>query len=237
MPRLPFKQLAIGAGGGSQGFQLFDDFIGSTTPMVLGWAQDVSGAGASVAVDTTLVSSSAAGVISLATGTTAAGRAVQFLGTLPIVVPAAPGSLNTEWRVRLPVLSVAAERFFANIGFQDNPDTSTEGVDAIGFRLPTDNVSLNWVAYNVEVSVDTGVAAVANAWQRLRIEADMTGGARFYIGDSPGGADVLVATITGPSLPIAAIAPCFKLVKTVGVTSRTMFADYAVVHGQYSPPR
>lgn len=235
-PKPRFDQLDISSYvGGPEGFQLFDDFIGSTTPMLLGWSQGVLGAGAAVAVDTTLVAPGTPGVISLSTGTTTTGRSVQFLGTRAIALPGLPGSFQCEWRVRLPVLPTAGDQFFANVGMQDTPNTSTEGVDAVSFRLPTSVVSPNWVAYvrkaGVEASVNTGVPVAINAWTKLRMQTTTTGSLQFLINNT------VVATIAAASLPVAAMAPAMKIVKSAGANARTLFADYALVHSQLAAVR
>lgn len=237
-PQSPIRLAQTDVGsyiGGSDGFQLFDDFIGSTTPMLLGWSQGVSGAGAAVAVNSTLVAPKTPGVISLSTGTTTTGRAVQFLGTTPIILPAAPDLLQCEFRVRLPVLPTVADQFFCNVGLQDNPNTATEGVNSFGFRLPTSTVSPNWIAYvrraGVEVAVNTGVAVSVNTWRKLRAEVLDTGNARFTIDG------VTVASIAAASLPVAGMAPLLKIVKSAGANARTLFSDYALVHAQYATPR
>jgi hypothetical protein len=231
-----FEQLNIGSYvGGADGFQLFDDFIGSTTPMLLGWAQGVLGAGAAVAVNTSLVGPSAPGVISLSTGTTTTGRAVQFLGTRAVALPGVPGNLECEWRVQLPVLPTVADQFFANIGMQDTPNTSTEGVDAVSFRLPASTVGPNWIAYvrkaGVETLANTGVPVAINAWTKLRMQTTTTGNLQFLINN------VVVATIAAAALPVAAMAPAIKVVKTAGANARTLFADYALVHAQLAASR
>lgn len=235
-PKPRYDQLDIGSYvGGPDGFQLFDDFIGSTTPMLLGWSQGVSGTGAAVAVDTTLVAADTPGVISLSTGTTTTGRAAQFLGTRPIVLPGLPGNFQIDWRVRLPVLPTVADQFFANIGMQDNPNTATEGVDAIGFRLPPSNVSANWIVYvrkaGVEVSANTGIPVAINTWRRLRVQSLASGNAQFLIDNT------VVATIAAASLPVAGMAPAIKIVKSAGANARTLFADYALVHSQLASQR
>lgn len=235
-PLVVFDQLSIGSYvGGADGFQLFDEFVGGTTAMVLGWSQGVSGAGAAVAIDSTLVAADTPGVISLSTGTTAAGRAVQFLGTTPIFLP--NGNLQLEWRVRLPILPAAAQDFFVNVGLQDNPNTSTDGgaTSNLGFRVPLSTVSANWQAIarraGVLTTVNTGVALVANAWVKLRVEFISTGGARFFING------VQVGTMTPAQLPIGGMAPMIKIVKTVGTTSRQVFADYSLNHVQLAVAR
>lgn len=235
-PLVVFDQLGIDSYiGGGEGFQLFDEFVGGTTAMVLGWSQGVLGAGAAVAIDSTLVAADTPGVISLATGTTATGRAVQFLGTTPILLP--NGDLQLEWRVRLPILPTALEQFFVNIGLQDNPNTSTDGgaTSNLGFRVPPSNVSANWQAIarraGVLTTVTTGVPVVANAWVKLRAEFATSGGAKFFIND------VQVATMTPAQLPIGGMAPMIKIVKSVGTTSRLVFADYALTHVQFATSR
>jgi hypothetical protein len=235
-PIVVFDQLGIDSYvGGSEGFQLFDEFIGGTTAMVLGWSQGVLGAGAAVAIDSTLVSASSPGVISLSTGTTVTGRAVQFLGTTPIFLP--NGELQLEWRVRLPILPTALEQFFVNIGLQDNPNTSTDGgaTSNLGFRVPISTVSANWQAIarraGVLTTVTTTVPVVANAWVKLRVEFSSTGGAKFFVNG------VQVATMTPAQLPIAGMASMIKIVKSIGVTSRQVFADYALTHVKLATAR
>lgn len=91
---------------------------------------------------------------------------------------------------------------------------TTTATDAFGFmfdsRMTTDEWWAVGVANDVDaVHVSTGVAPVADAFDRLRVECDAAGKARFYVNG------VLKATLTG------VVTPAIDLVPTISIFSTT----------------
>jgi hypothetical protein len=216
----------LGPGSGGFGY-FFDDFTSTVVASSLQWSATANGAGSGVFVDTTLATAANPGIRRLDTGTTAAGRGLlrqsptmAYLGM--------SGESFVEWVVRIPTLStVGVEDYFVNVGWNNNT-TGTQGTQAIAFRYDDGN----WIAYAragaaVDTStIDTGIAPVAGAWTKLRIETTPAG-AFFYIGTSPGTL-TLAATMLPAVLPttLGLLAPMAIIQKQAGLLSRTMFVDY-----------
>jgi hypothetical protein len=216
----------LGEGSGANGY-LFDDFHSTVVASSLQWSATANGAGSGVFVDVTLATAENPGIRRLDTGTTAAGRGLLRQNS-SMAYLSTKGESFVEWVVRIPTLStVGVQDYFVNVGWNNNT-AGTQGTNAIAFRYDDGN----WIAYARSgaavdtATIDTGIAPVAGAWTKLRIETTPQG-AFFYIGTSPGTLS-LVATMLPAVLPttLGLFAPMAIIQKQVGLLSRTMFVDY-----------
>lgn len=163
------------------------------------------------------------GIMSLATGSTATGQCHcgGALSFMPLFFGGGPHSLQIEGRV--PVLSVAAQRFIAAFGFYDSvAATPTNGLWVQHFD-PVNGGNWTVVATQGGVTVailDAGIPAVANEWKNFLIQMSGDGlqGQVFIDG-------VLVATVTFGAWA-AGVSFGANIRKTVGTTALKIEWDY-----------
>lgn len=134
------------------------------------------------------------------------------------------GCIYFKTRLRIPTLSVSAQRFIVTAGAQDGVTATVN--DGFGFRY-VDNVNggkwLLWAkssATGAETTLDSGVAPVADTWATFEIvpNADCTTLGFFING-------LLVGSISD-NIPTAATLNSVAMIqKTNGTTSRTIQID------------
>lgn len=226
---------------------LFDDFLVGTSGANLGaffWNTNTAGAGATARPTSTNIDAQHQGVIECTTGTTGGGRAGirQGQATAPVAQTASnvsAGGTNTafqEWLVRVETLSSAAQEFEVSVGWNDAITGGLFTTNAIQFVYQRAVFGTDWQAFargGIATTTGTGVAVVAGAWVKLRIELAPAAGARFLING------VLVATIPQASLPgaTAPFSPSAKIQKTAGAAPRRLFLDYAWLGYEFVTPR
>lgn len=200
---------------------LYDDFVHGfvNSAWSLGWTTATGGAGAQTTA--AVHDDVACGVVQLQTGTTATGWVAMGLGN-SIFIPSG-SSLYCEAYVRIPTLRTATQEFKAYFGFGDSVGTNVDMVD--GAYFTHDSTSTNWVMNtannSVRTATATSTAVVANQWYRLGIQIASGGGsAQFFIDG------VSVGTVATNVPTTRATGGIYKIVKTVGTTSRTMDCDY-----------
>jgi len=186
----------------------------------LGFLRGTSGSGAAATVSTTPVDNKSWGVITFTTGTTATGRSYVSSST---ATPFQLGTnkLNVEFRVMLPILSVAAQRFTFYVGFMDGiaAGQPTNGI----YFMHVDNVnSGNWTLRSVSASTvstcDSTILPVVSTWYRLRMEYISTSLVNCYVNDA------LLGTIVS-NIPTATIYCAIKQEKSIGTTARIAYID------------
>ncbi len=206
---------------------LFSDFISDSAAGEIGWNTTNSGAGSVPTVGGYAdVFNRAYGAATLPTGTTVTGRSCLSSGVAALGT--AYGSLTQEWRFLIPTLSTGVEEYAAVVGFGDTVGAGHQQTNGIYFRYDR-TVSTNWIAETaagaVRTSTATSTAVVAATWMYLRIQVNAAGtSVTYYINN------VLVATVT-TNIPgfIQQFGPLFKIVKSVGTTSRTIVTDYMML--------
>jgi hypothetical protein len=172
------------------------------------------------------------GILQLETGTNAAGRAA--IQTTFDCILLGGGAAVFEAVVRIPTLPTAAQAFAFRIGFGDlDTDDFNDGVY---FELTQG--SADWycktASGGMRTPADSGVAAQANTWTRLRVEVNAGGSeATFYIDGTS------VATIT-TDIPTGAghetgLAATIK--KTNGTTERTAHIDCIYARIEFTTAR
>lgn len=209
--------------------RIFDDFLSVNSTGSLGWTLNVSGAGSGVT--SSAASDGYPGILRLATGTTAAGRAGLRMQTSAVQYNPAAGKIILEWMANLSNLATAGNDYFAVIGWGDITGSGF-GTDGVFFRY--DFPSTNWFAVSRVGAVQTNATdtgqLVATGWRKFRIELD-PGGARFYIGP-PGAAPTLVAIIPVADLPSGALnlfGPQVLIRKQSGAGNRSLYIDYCLI--------
>jgi hypothetical protein len=186
----------------------------------LGFIRANTGTGALASISTTPVDNHSWGVITFTTGTTATGRCnVSSATATPFQL--GDGILNIEFRVNIPVLSTATQRFTFYAGFMDGTAAGqpTNGI----YFMHTDTVNGgNWTLRSVSATsastCDSTILPVINTWYRIRFEYVSTSLVNCYINDA------LLGTIIS-NIPTTTIYTVIKQEKSVGTTARLAYLD------------
>lgn len=170
------------------------------------------------------------GIMTGSTGTTNTGYATLYVsqaGYAGFLFGAGVYTFETE--IYITTLSAVAEEYIIRIGFGD-VITGADMVDGAYFEYNR-LTSVNWYcctsANSARTKADSGVAAGAAAWIRLKIVVnDDATAAAFYIND------VLVRTniLNIPSGAGRNTAAIFNIIKSAGTTGRTLQVDWAWLH-------
>lgn len=170
------------------------------------------------------------GVMQSSTGTTNIGYAGINYRSAISMFTGSGGELISISKIRLPVLSVAAQGFDIRVGFGDSI-SPTDHTDSCGyFEYSHDTNGGNWVISTANnatrTKTNTTVAPVANQWIYLKTVTNSSGTQTdFYIDN------VLVGSITTNIPTTVARAfdySCFIL-KYAGFTTRSMLIDRCVM--------
>jgi hypothetical protein len=217
-------------------FFLREDFTARVTSGTNGitglMASSATGTGAAVAMVTP--TANAHGVVSLSTGTVATGNAGVYDGSVASHSGASMGPAFSLSRIQVGVaLSTAAERFRMSAGWVTSG--TSECTDGVYWDY-SDADSANWQLVNANNNVRTKTVSglVANisqyAWLGTWCNSSWGRADGFYSLD--GNSWTLV---TGASTNLPGTARQFnlgiKFAKSVGVTTRTGFAD--LIEGRY----
>lgn len=210
---------------------LWDHFDGGvSSPYSLGWQSIGSGG----AIGQKAAETGAQGILALDTTTSATtARGINRGGNS--VLPG-QGLFVMEWRVRMPTISTALEKFVVRIGFHD-ATSSTVPVDGVWFEVDEGVNSGQWqlkASSNSTATTTNSVSApAANTWYKLRVDINAAGtSAEFFIdGSSVGTVASNIPTGTGRGT-----SPAVFIVKSVGTTSRTIDIDYALIYQKFTTP-
>jgi len=233
-----------------RGIQYFTDFdnTGNQTP---NFTQFTSGAGASVIRQVTNIPNATASQIGFCqyqTGTTATAYATHinegFVGSQFFF---GGGAWVFETYVCVETLSTSLERFRFIAGFGSSATNGAEGNGTFftydeGATQNGTSATPNWQTQTcngaVRTLTTTSVAVTAGAWTKLRIEVNAAASSvAFYINGT------LAATHT-TNIPkwLAANNPRGfnvkqSIVKTIGITNRSVFCDYLGYENVLTTPR
>lgn len=182
------------------------------------------------------------GVWRSSTGTTATGRASCWTPSVQSIC-LGQGAVEFVVHINIAILSTSAEGYWLMLGFSQS-FTALTPTDACAFVYDergtgAGGASANWQCLtannNARTFQVTGTPVTAAAWHELRIVINAAGtSAEFYVDD------VLVhtATLNIPNGgPTRAVGFGWTMVKTVGLTARTMDADFISVDQQLTTPR
>jgi len=211
-------------------YWFFEDFIAvqPTLSQPHGvWTSYYAGAGAQIA--NWPGDQERPGIAQLATGTTAVGYSslISSYGFTAGGFQFGAGVYTLMADIALMDLSTVAEEFDVRFGWSDQYGPA---IDGVYFQYDR-NTSLNWSCVtannSVRTLVDSGVVVAEDVWVRLKIVVNAAGtAAAFYING------VLVATIT-TNIPTADGRETLlnaQIVKSAGLTSRTLLIDWTWLH-------
>jgi hypothetical protein len=151
---------------------------------------------------------------------------------------------NDYWRaeseVRIPTLSVAAQRFIVRAGFIEQ-SINSDGSDGCFFKY-SDNVNnvpaAKWqgvcLSGGSSTVCDSGITVNAATWYRLTVVVNAAGtSADFRINGTS--ACTVIATI--PTTAGHVTGRGVSIQKTVGTTDRDLDVDYEEIEAQFGTPR
>jgi hypothetical protein len=195
------------------------DFIGGNQPADTAVGQ--SGTGAASGSDITQTAANP-GIWKILTGTTTGGWAYLSANNSSSNLFLGGGLTTFEVIEKLSALSDGTDTYLVTLGLI-NTQISTP-VNGVYFTYSHGTNSGNWTfnctKASSTTSVDTGVAASASAYQRLTWVMNSAGtSVQAYVNGVAAGAAITT------NIPIAALQPCFQIVKSAGTTSRTIFLD------------
>jgi hypothetical protein len=236
------KALLLSADGGAyyplgvnppNGASFFDDFLTiNGTVIGNGWTAATSGAGSAVTVGSgvpgnVMLTGARQGILSLASGTTAAGRASarQALGYSNLA--ATGGNSRLEWLTAMAdPLATVAEDYTYFCGYSDSIGGAGFGTQAVLFAHIRAVSATNWIARIIVGGVPTDIItavpiSAAGTFDKLLIDISPVIGIRFFVNG--------VLAATQATMPVASVvyAPITKIEKLAGITTRRVNVDYA----------
>jgi hypothetical protein len=211
----------------------FEDFIGpvNTSAYVNPgiWQPIVSGAGATIVdIDGEALRP---GILMLNTGTTNVGTAAIITGSNSYShIMFSAGVYTIESDIYIPVLSTAAEQYTLRFGFGQS--AIGDEIDGAYFEY-TDigggGSTPNWYKCTANAAArtktNTGVAAVAGAWTRLKIVVNATAtSVEYFINEISVGVETT-------NIPAARVTGCvLSIIKSAGIIDRVVNIDWTWVH-------
>lgn len=202
----------------------FDDFLGGTVTGTqgLGWTTATNGAGAGFSFPT-IAATNNAGVLSLNSGTNAAGRACIFLSNTALTFSG--GVWVYDAYVRTPTLSDGTQTYKIYAGFGDVTGAGNM-VDGVYFSYSSGELAGNWAINTANNSArtqgDSNIPATTS-FTRLRFVVNAAGtSVTFFIGNANAG----TITTNIPTTTARVCGPIFKIEKSNGTTSRSLEVDY-----------
>ncbi len=208
----------------------------TTTPD--GWYGTASGAPASISTagGVTPLDNSHPGVLRVRMGTSTSGNA---WATTPMGLTYGGGVITMEWLVQLSALSNGTDTYTVAIGFGHDFTAGTLLTDGTYFRYSNGNSSGNWefVSSNngTRTTLDTGVAAVAGSWVKLKSISNAAGTSiQPYINGVAAGSPI---TSNIPAATARNFGPYIAAIKSAGTTDTSLYADYCKVRFVPTTPR
>lgn len=186
----------------------------------LGFLRGSSGTNAAVTLPTTPIDAASWGFMQFTTGTTATGR--SWVSATSSALQLGTLKWNIEYRVKIPTLSTATQRFTHYLGFM-NGTAAGQPTNGIYF-IYSDNVNAgDWTLRTVLAStastLDTNIPVVANTWYRVRFEYISSTLINCYIDDA------MVGTIVSNIPSATNLYVVLKHEKSIGTTARLAYVD------------
>lgn len=205
----------------SQQLSWWDDFDTQNVNGTTNWGNN-STAGGSAQVQTPFSGDPGhIGIIQLETGTETTG-----VGNIYKDVSMFLGGATLDWEglVQLSALSNSTDTYSVEIGAGNIENA--EPYNGFWFSYSNGVNGGDWTANTGNgstTSVDTGVAAAANAWVKLRMVAAANGSeVTFYIN----GTSVATISTTLPTTSATPFGHGLQIRKSAGTTGRTLYVDY-----------
>lgn len=222
-----YKENPLGPGDGSTWSSYFEDFRNTpsaTAYVFAGGLQPIYG-GTGSAVSTVACSTTEIGVFRAGVGTTATGYGGLRNGYATWLCFGV-GRNYIKTRVRLPNLSTADDAYIVRLGWNDHA-TGGAPTDGAYFRYTNSENGGRWtcvcVSNGVESTADSGVAVVANTWNRLEILVAADASSAVFSID---GAVVATITTNIPSGGARGTMSAFWITKTAGTANRYLDLDF-----------
>lgn len=208
-------QIRLGDRAFSEISEHFLGSIGSTQGGYFGFATVLAGAGATLGILGAEVGSP--GILRNQTGSTATGSSA-IRTALSMLLTAGNWELN--FRVRIPVLSTAAQNFTAVVGFGDNA-TVTFPLQGIVIYHSLGSGFWNLMTRNggsgTQTLITTTTPVTAGTWYDMTIRVG-SGVANFVVG----GITYSIST----TLPTTSVNVLFNIFKAAGLTSSFFEIDF-----------
>lgn len=230
----------------ANGAAFFEDFL-TQSGTILGasnWIAVTSGAGSAANVGggaaPATLNGARQGILSLQSGTTAAGRSSARQANLGYSnVAQAGGNSRLEFFSTLgDALPDAVNDYTVLCGWSDNVGAAGFGANAALLTIERALSPTNWIAKSVVGGVPTNTVtavpiAAAGTYSKLLIDISSGSFARFFVNGS------LAATHALATLPLATVgwAPITKIEKLVGTAQRRFHTDYVSWSYRLSAPR
>ena len=189
----------------------------------LGLVRGASGTSATASILAAPLDALSCGILQFTTGTTSTGRCFVSAINSGFTFRLSTLIFRTEFRVMIPTLSTATQRFTAYFGGFLDGTSAGQPTNGLYF-IYSDNInagdwSLRSVSASTASTLDTNVVCTAGSWIRLRFDYISSSLVECYVNDA------LVGTIVSNIPTNTELFPCFKLEKSVGTTARLAYMD------------
>lgn len=203
----------------SRNYSAKEHFIGNLTGTaggIFGFSGSGTGAGATMGV--LAGEAGRPGIISIQTGSTAAGS-YYYKNPASIILSGGSYILNAAFRV--PILSTGTETFQGLIGFND-ASAGSLGTDAVSLLIGSNSTFSYYSRSNgTQAILLAATALIANAWYDLKIVVNSSG-ATFTLN----GGDTALITSNVPIASGRDTGLCLAALKSVGTANRSVHVDY-----------
>lgn len=215
--------LSLSSNNGSfGGLTINDHFTATTAAGAQNWTTTTNGTSAANSIVAGAVGHP--GIVQLATGTTAAGRASLVQGLTSIIFGS--GSYRFDSCIKHSVLSNSTSSYITRIGFGNNTGAG-DMLDGAYFEYSGSNWYAKTSNNSIRTTIDTLIPANTD-WAVLSIVVKDTTTASFYIGDNSVG--TIYTNI--PSTRSTGIIQ--KIEGLVGTVSKTLWVDATSISYQSS---
>jgi len=223
---LPSYGGSLGPADPAMGTVLYDDFLSSSINGCLNWATFGTSTVTTAVSDSTHV-----GVAYVGTSTSTSGYGGLYVENAILFGSC---TLIYETLVRLSALSTDSQAYTFRAGLGDSYDGASDFTNGVYFEYTHTENGGNWTCKTSDNSTQTvansGVAAAASTWVKLKFVVTGSNKAQFYINGN------LVATTTTniPHTSNHYSGPEFLVVKSAGTTAVYCYIDYIYMNIQFT---
>lgn len=220
--------------------ELYDEFISGNlitllSAQVIGqllWT--ITNVNSGTSTNISAPASNRPGSIQMSTGAiSATGGSIFQLDVSNILLGG--GIMVYETDVLIPTLGVTAQEFIFRCGLGDSAAAGTEPANGVYFQYAQGIGGNFWSIKTANSSTRTittsTIAVAANTWYKIGFMVNAAASSiTFYVND------VSAGTIT-TNIPTNVCSPFFQLVKSAGITARTVNVDYFSLVQQFTVSR
>lgn len=217
-------------------FEIYDDWVSSSTSSSHGWADASTGTNAFTGIGDpgTYVDGNHPGIMQLYTGTTTTGAAILQLGNIGMILGG--GVMQYQALVNIHTVSDGTNRYTLYIGAGDSYN-STEHTNGVYFVYSDNLNSGNWIGKTASngsrTTVNTSIPVTAG-WHTLKYVVNAAGtSVEFFVDGVSGGT-------SSTNIPAASArwhSIIFKSLKSLGTTARYTLVDYVWLKQTFTTPR